>query len=92
MSQRKPAPTPKRRVWRISESAPLGEYVDPDAPSREAREARAQTLAEVAVTTGWAVSSYELRHGADITEGPDTVPADLFDELFAPDPEAPKAP
>ena len=39
---------------------------------------------EASTTGSWVVSSYELLSGTDVTEGPDTVPADLFDELFAP--------
>jgi hypothetical protein len=79
MGQKKPAPTAKRLVWRISESFPLGAFVDPDddirlSPRREP--------VDPGLASGWMVSSFELLHGADITEGPDTVPADLFDELF----------
>ena len=88
MVQRKP-PLPKRMVWRISESAPLGEFVDPNAvPVRVVPD----TLPEASVSTGgWVVSSFELLHGADIQEeSDDTVPADLFDELF-PDPKPPRA-
>ena len=33
-------------------------------------------------TGGWLVSSFDLLSGADVVEGPDTVPAELFDELF----------
>ena len=87
MTQRKqPAPT-KRMVWRITEAAPLGEFVDPQAV------AAPPSLPEATVSTGgWVVSSFELLHGADVTEGYDTVPGDLFDELFAPPKPAPKAP
>lgn len=85
-----PATAPaKRLVWRISQAAPLGEFVDPDAPpplpDRDA-------LPEVSSSGGWVVSSFELLHGADVSEGPDTVPDDLFDELFPPPKTEPKSP
>ena len=88
MVQRKQPPPAKKLVWRITEAAPLGEFVDPQAqPQRPTPEA----LPEATVSTGgWVVSSFELLHGADVTEGYDTVPSDLLDQLFA-DP-ASKAP
>ena len=76
MGQRKPLQHTKKMVWRITESAPLGEFVDPNAvpPSRK-------DTPEVS-SGGWVVSSFELLHGTEISEGPDTVPDELFDELF----------
>jgi len=67
----------KKLIWRISNDAPLGEFVDPDAQ-----------VPSVAVKPydvaqpGWAVSSFELMRGVDISEDPETVPAELFDQLF----------
>lgn len=66
-------------VWRISDAAPLGEIVDaslpaappPDRPPLEPTH------------RGWAMSSFELLHGVEITEeDASTVPAELIDELF----------
>jgi hypothetical protein len=79
MRRKKPATAAKRLVWRISESAPLGAFVDPD---EELRPAVPRESVDSSLPSGWMVSSFELLHGADVTEGPDTVPADLFDELF----------
>jgi hypothetical protein len=80
MSQRKkPSPPPTKLVWRVSQAAPLGEFVDPSAPPPVLP---GNDLPEATAGGGWVVSSFELLHGADVTEGPDTVPADLFDELF----------
>jgi hypothetical protein len=79
MIQRKPPPAARRVVWRITEAAPLGEFVDPlasPAPRTEPPEASS--------SGGWIVSSFELLHGADVSEVPQTVPGDLFDELFPP--------
>jgi len=68
--------TTKRRVWRVTPNAPQGEYVDADDLPRES--AKALDRPE----PGWALSSFELTHGLDVSEAQDTVPADLMDELF----------
>ena len=72
------SPSPKGRlVWRISERAPMGEWVDPaqlDEPTL------APNLPEVS-SGGWVISSFDLLHGTDITEDT-TIPGDLLDELF----------
>ncbi len=81
MVQRKPPAIAKKLVWRISESAPLGEFVDPTAlpPTPSDLNDRPEVS-----SGGWVMSSFELLHGAEVTENPDTVPDDLFDELFPP--------
>jgi hypothetical protein len=92
MVQRKPTPAAKRLIWRITEAAPLGEYVDAADVAASAAAARtaaspAPTLPEATVSSGgWVVSSFELLHGADVTEGYDTVPGELFDSFFSPSP------
>jgi len=72
----KEAPT---MVWRISESTPMGEWVDLRAAPRVS--APKLDLPEVQQGT-WVRSSYDLLDGIDVDEADDTVPADLFDELF----------
>ena len=84
MGQRKPSERAKKLVWRISDTAPLGEFVD----SRGAAEASSEPKERAG---GWVMSSFELLHGAEVNENPDTVPDDLFDELFAPREDAPNA-
>lgn len=74
------APT-KRAIWRISESAPMGEWVDPDAlpaPSPAAKPPRADNSA-----SGWIESSMDLLNGADVSEDHDTSPDQLFDDVNA---------
>lgn len=85
MVQRKSAKPGKRLVWRITADAPLGEFVDPDAhpPPRPAP--------DDPDPGGWVMSSFDLKNGVDVHDGPDTVPDDLFDELFPP-PLAPPKP
>lgn len=87
MSQRKPPIPPKKTIWRITEAAPLGEFVDPNAVVPPTSRARPE-----GAPGGWVVSSFELLHGTDISEGPETVPDDLFDELFPPVPDPSKPP
>jgi len=97
MAQRKPPPpVAKKRVWRITEAAPLGEFVDvsaappPGAARLQPPKPDAPSLPEATVSSGgWVVSSFELLSGADVTEGYDTVPGDLFDAFFEP-PAPPK--
>jgi hypothetical protein len=68
----------RKRVWRISESAPKGEWVD---PTKVDERATPPELPEVS-SGGWVVSSFDLLHGTDVVEEVDTIPAALFDELF----------
>ena len=82
--RQKTPPGTKTLVWRITPDLPKGAWVDPatipapkaDIPERD--------------STTWAISSFDLQYGADISDVSDTVPADLLDELFAPKDEPPK--
>ena len=76
---------PAKRVWRISQSAPKGEWVDRLAP---ATPKPGENVPEVSYGS-WVTSSYDLFAGADVIEDPDTLPDDLFDEMFAPKPDSP---
>ena len=78
----------KRLVWRISERAPKGEWVDPSATSEPLPTSQ---LPEV-TSGGYVMSSFDLLSGTDIDEDDTTIPGELFDELFAPDPKVPKKP
>jgi hypothetical protein len=83
----RPKPTlPSKMVWRISESAPMGEWVVRAAPVV----AKPGTELPEVSSGSWVTSSYDLLDGTDVIEDPDTLPADLFDELFAPKQEIPK--
>lgn len=70
---------PAKLVWRITASAPLGEYVDPkqavtDVAAKPTVDPREQ---------GWLASSLELLGGVRISEAPmDTLPGDLIDQFF----------
>ena len=67
-----------RRIWRITQDAPLGEYVDPDATPSEPQ----RPLLQRPEPPGWQASSFELTHGLEVSDETDTIPGELFDELF----------
>lgn len=58
----------------------MGEWVDPSAP-REPQPKK--ELPEVS-SGSWVVSSFDLLNGVDVDDSPNTVPDELFDELFPP--------
>ena len=63
-AQRNAAPPGTKMVWRISDSAPLGEWVDPASaagtPSKPSR--------PTDETTDWTTSSMDLLSGMDVQE------------------------
>jgi hypothetical protein len=67
------------RIWRITEAAPHGEFVDSAATDIAASHPPGEAEP---VVPGWAMSSYELMRGLDVSEDSETVPAELFDKLF----------
>ena len=72
----------RKRVWRISERAPMGEWVD---LAKDVERVPPPQSPEV--SSGCRVdSSFDLLHGTDIIEdgNANTIPAELLDELFAP--------
>lgn len=80
---RKPLPAdPAKRIWRITQAAPQGEYVDRGNPS-----ARPAPIAqpEVVIHGGWIESSFDLLNGVDVLEGPQALSPDEFDTLFGDD-------
>ena len=70
---------PTTMVWRISEAAPLGEWIDLSVKPRTVAEGRAQADE----TQGAFVrSSFDLLDGIEMTDDGVPVPAEVFDELF----------
>lgn len=65
-----------KRVWRITPNAPHGEYVNPDEVPVEL------THPPDSPEPGWLVSSFELTHGLDVSDETQTMPGELFDEIF----------
>jgi hypothetical protein len=87
MSRHKPKAKTKRLVWRISDHAPLGEWVDPNVPVEPPKKNQPEMSSGSFVR-----SSFDLLNGIEMDDSPNTVPDDLFDELFpAPPARDPKA-
>jgi hypothetical protein len=82
MFRPKPVAPPKK-VWRMSESAPMGEWVAKTAPQVIPLSKPSTELPEVSYGS-WVTSSYDLLDGSEVIEDPDTLSGELFDELFAP--------
>ena len=82
MNSRKPPNESKHVVWRISEAAPFGTWIDKGVPAR-----RPPAADPTEITFGSWFSSFDLLDGCSVSEGVDTVPGDLFDELFAAGPK-----
>ena len=76
-------------VWRISKEKPMGEWVDSGVPlsPRSSQE----DVSELSHGS-WVSSSHDLLNGTDIVEGDDTVPGELFDQLFGTESGAIKSP
>ena len=78
-----------RKVWRITQDAPQGEFVEfvdskgerPAAPA-EARPADAPKILTGPPPPNWRASSYDLLTGLEVQDFSDTLTSDVFDELF----------
>ena len=79
---------PKRLVWRISDAAPLGEWVDLNNPPVKVK----TPVAVEASPRNWIGSSFDLLKGVDVNEDQDTVPDSLRDEFFPGTNTNPKTP
>ncbi len=72
---------PAKLVWRITASAPKGEYIDP-------KHAIVSTVEPVKQKVdprenGWLASSLELLGGVRVSEAPlDTLPGELIEEFM----------
>ena len=69
----------KKRIWRITPEAPEGKFVDVGVLTSATVKSPEQRDRE-----GWAMSSFDLMYGLDVTEieGEETVPRALADEVF----------
>ena len=81
------APRTKRAIWRISDRAPMGEWVDPDALPEPPPPPEAETHTDTS-SSSWMVSSMDLLNGADVSEDHETSPGELFDDMNARRPPA----
>ena len=75
------------RVWRMSAEMPQGGFVDslPSLPMQPDR-AEIVTPAKIldpAQVPSWRASSHDLLTGSTVSDVTDTIPGELFDELFS---------
>ncbi len=72
----------QRRLWRMTPTAPFGEFVDADdKPDKPAAPPAPDELREAS----WTRSSWDLLNGLEVTE---SASGDLLDELFGAPPRA----
>ena len=76
------------RVWRISADMPQGGFVDsvPGIPVQAGRTdiIPLAKILDPAPVPSWRASSHDLLTGSTVSDVTDTIPGDLFDELFNP--------
>ncbi len=65
----------------------MGEFVELDAAAPPAPDAPPERAER---SENWIQSSFDLAIGLDVRDFEDTVPEDLFDELFGSPPPAPR--
>lgn len=85
MSTRKKSAVAPRRVWRITPDHPHGTVIDADAAASASPTGTTTPAPERSAAPpdgSWRASSYDLLNGVEVTDESDTIPDDLFDELF----------
>ena len=72
-----------RRVWRMTAEAPQGEFVDA-LPGELSPMTEDAEVAEEPMRThrNWMASSHDLLNGLEVSDFADTLPNDLYDDLF----------
>jgi hypothetical protein len=71
-----------RRVWRMTAEAPQGGFVDALPGDLSPMTADAETTAPVRLHRNWMASSHDLLNGLEVSDFADTLPNDLYDDLF----------
>jgi hypothetical protein len=77
---RLPPDGPRKLVWRMTASVPMGEWVPAGSPIEPLPRL---DLPEVS-DGNWVTSSYDLLDGVRVVESGDTISDPLMDELFGP--------
>jgi hypothetical protein len=81
MAKAKKKPVVKKVIWRMSNNAPLGEYVHPGESGGPNSESPVAPKPDP--KSSWKLSSLELSDGLQVSEQPiDTLPDELWDEFF----------
>jgi hypothetical protein len=88
-------PAGPKRVWRMTAEMPAGGFVDSASGAPVSADPAATAAAFVpsrvltpARVPSWHASSHDLLSGATASDVTDTIPGELFDELFKDGPPA----
>ncbi len=60
----------------------MGEFVDIDLRTSSAPDAAQVRVLDPAPVVDWRSSSYDLLNGLEVNDDAESIPGDLFDELF----------
>jgi len=71
-----------RRVWRMTADAPQGEFVDALPGELSPMTEGVEAAAPVRSHPNWRASSHDLETGLEVSDFSDTLPNDLYDDLF----------
>ena len=71
-----------RRVWRMTGDAPQGEFVDALPGELSPMTGDAEAAPPVRSHPNWMASSHDLLDGLEVSDFSDTLPNDLYDDLF----------
>ena len=71
-----------RRVWRMTAEAPQGGFVDALPGELSPMTEGAEEAAPVRSHPNWMASSHDLLNGLEVSDFADTLPNDLYDDLF----------
>ena len=71
-----------RRFWRMTAEAPQGEFVEALPGELSPMVEGAGATPPVRSHPNWRASSHDLLNGLEVSDFADTLPSDLYDELF----------
>ena len=76
----------RRRIWRVTPEAPMGEFVELDPAAAKGEPPIEREVRNQQGETNWVQSSFDLAFGLEVRDFVDTVPDELFEELFKAEP------
>lgn len=71
-----------RKVWRMTAEAPQGEFIEALPGELSPMTDGAQSTSPVRSHPNWMASSHDLLSGLEVSDFSDTLPNDLYDDLF----------
>jgi hypothetical protein len=71
-----------RKVWRMTAEAPQGEFIEALPGELSPMTDPAHPTSPVRSHPNWMASSHDLLNGLEVSDFSDTLPNDLYDDLF----------